>query len=256
MPTSEEILELVVDAGDVMLNNGAEINRVQQTMEIMAHSFGAEGFHVYVLTNGLFATIDGERQCTSAVRHVPSAGVHLGRVAAVNALSRGIADGSISFAQAKQHVAQIRVKEYIKPLTQILACAVGTATFCFLFGGTWWDALAALFTGVALGAFQLIFRRYPAGKLITNLLCAMVVVAVSVALVQLGLGQNLNYVIISCIFPLVPGIVLTTSIRDFANSDYLSGTIRLIDSVLVAASIALGVGIVLKLVSVAWGVVL
>ena len=86
MPTSEEILELVVDAGDVMLNNGAEINRVQQTMEIMAHSFGAEGFHVYVLTNGLFATIDGERQCTSAVRHVPSAGVHLGRVAAVNAL--------------------------------------------------------------------------------------------------------------------------------------------------------------------------
>ena len=39
---------------------------------------------------------------------------------------------------------------------------------------------------------------------------------------------------------------LTNGIRDVANCDYLSGTIRAIDAVLIAAGIALGVGLVLK----------
>lgn len=43
--------------------------------------------------------------------------------------------------------------------------------------------------------------------------------------------------------PLVPGIALTTSIRDFFNGDYLSGAIHMIDAVLTAFCIAAGVGI-------------
>ena len=41
--------------------------------------------------------------------------------------------------------------------------------------------------------------------------------------------------------PLVPGIVFTTSIRDFYNGDYLSGTIHLIDALLTALCIAVGI---------------
>ena len=45
--------------------------------------------------------------------------------------------------------------------------------------------------------------------------------------------------------PLVPGIALTTSIRDFFNGDYLSGAIHLIEAVLTAFCIVLGVGSVI-----------
>ena len=37
----------------------------------------------------------------------------------------------------------------------------------------------------------------------------------------------------------------TTGIRDIAGGDYLSGTIRMVDALLIAAAIALGVGFVL-----------
>ena len=60
----------------------------------------------------------------------------------------------------------------------------------------------------------------------------------------LGVAANLDQVIIGGIIPLVPGMVLTTSFRDFANGDYLSGTIRIMDALLVAGSIAVGVGAV------------
>ena len=43
--------------------------------------------------------------------------------------------------------------------------------------------------------------------------------------------------------------------RDFVHGDYLSGTIRMIDALLIAASIAIGTGLVLSLYSLLTGVV-
>jgi uncharacterized membrane protein YjjP (DUF1212 family) len=57
--------------------------------------------------------------------------------------------------------------------------------------------------------------------------------------------MQLDKVIIGSIMPLVPGIAFTTSIRDFFNADYLSGTIHIIDALLTAFSIAVGVGTIM-----------
>ena len=78
----------------------------------------------------------------------------------------------------------------------------------------------------------------------------------SFVLVTLGFGSDLNHIIIGAIVPLVPGMVLTMSIRDFANGDYLSGTIRMIDALLIGGSIAIGVGAVLKAISLLTGVMI
>ena len=85
----DRALELVMDGGQTLLANGGEVFRVQQTMEIMAASLGVQDFHVYVLTNGIFASahLPGGESVT-LVRHVPTVSIHLGRVEAVNELSR------------------------------------------------------------------------------------------------------------------------------------------------------------------------
>ena len=53
---------------------------------------------------------------------------------------------------------------------------------------------------------------------------------------------------------LTPGIAFTMGIRDFVQGDYLSGTIRMIDALLIAASIAIGAGLVLSLYAFLKGV--
>ena len=103
MTQGKSVLELTTRIGEVLLKNGGEIFRVQQTMQIVAKAYGVSGFHVYVLANGLFVSIeeDGKQLCrqvgagteqaepvvASQIRHVPLSSVHLGRVAAVNNLS-------------------------------------------------------------------------------------------------------------------------------------------------------------------------
>ena len=71
----ERAADLVMDAGQTLLENGGEVFRVQQTMEIMAASLGVRDFHVYVLTNGIFASasMPGRMPSVSArARQCPS----------------------------------------------------------------------------------------------------------------------------------------------------------------------------------------
>ena len=49
------------------------------------------------------------------------------------------------------------------------------------------------------------------------------------------------------IIPMIPGVAFTNGIRDIVDGDYLSGCVRLLDAILVFCSIAIGVGLGLKL---------
>ena len=82
------------------------------------------------------------------------------------------------------------------------------------------------------------------GALVT--LCALI-------LTHLGLGSNLEMVTAGAVVPLLPGVAFTNGIRDIADEDYISGSVRLLDAVLVVACLALGVGAVMAAYT-AWGV--
>ena len=72
---------------------------------------------------------------------------------------------------------------------------------------------------------------------------SMFVTALSLFPMCMGLPVSQDKIVIGCIMPLVPGIAFTTSIRDFYNSDYLSGVIHLLDALLTALFISVGVGL-------------
>ena len=135
------IMDFIMAAGQTLLENGAEVFRVEQTMEIMARSFHLREFHVYVLTNGIFASAGTAE--ISEVRNVPTRTTHLGRVAAVNALSREIAEGSMSLDEAESRLVLARRIPFPKNWVQLVSGMCGAFCFALIFGGTLRSALAA-----------------------------------------------------------------------------------------------------------------
>lgn len=247
---NSSILELSFRMGEVLLENGAEISRVQETMERVARAFHAEEFNVYVLTNAIFA--EGKEngvEKRTELRHIPNTSIHFGRICAVNQLSREIAEGKHTVEEASSILESARTLPYVSLPLAIFCCALGSACFSFLFGGSAWDALAAFLCGLVLEPFLYFTGKRKLSKFLTNLSASALVAFCSAILLLMGLGQNLDKVIIGSIIRLVPGVALTTSIRDFFNGDYLSGTIRMIDAFLVGGCIAVGVGVVIRLLS-------
>lgn len=260
----QRVMHLCMETGRLLLINGGEIYRVQETMERMARAFGAPDFHVYVLTNGLFASvgIEGGDKSESDVAFVPASRVHLGRLSALNALSRDVENKGLTIEQALLRLEEIRVLPFLENKKRVIACAVGAASFSYLFGGTILDASVAFIAGLLLQFFINSLEKHSVNKIMYHILAAGLVAFVSIVFAELGAvlsGEeifNIDKIIIGGIIPLVPGMVLTTAVRDFAGGDYLSGTIRLIDAIVVASSVAFGVGIVLMIADIIPGVII
>ena len=90
-------------------------------------------------------------------------------------------------------------------------------------------------------------------KFMVNILGSAAVTVVSFALSALGMKFMQDKVVIGSIVLLVPGVLLTTGIRELFNGDYLSGSIHLADALMTAACIAVGVGAAVKLVQLFGG---
>ena len=94
----ENALEVASLAGHILLENGAEIARVEETMERIASHYGEESENFFVLSNGIFTT--GESGYAK-VEFIPFKGAQLERVVEVNQISRDIACDRYTLSEAR-----------------------------------------------------------------------------------------------------------------------------------------------------------
>jgi len=241
----EEVLDLALMAGHILLENGAEIYRVEETIDRICGYYGVNSENAFVLSNGIFLTAGSARESFFAkVQHIPVSGTHLNKVAAVNQLSREIVEGKHTIQDAYRILEEIRTMPGKKRWMQTLASGVGSAAFCIFFGGTFGDSLAAFAAGICLYLYVLWLSVPHLSKIVGNIGGGALVTVVCCLLYLMGVGENLNFMMIGTIMPLVPGVAFTNSIRDVADGDYISGSVRMLDALLVFFCIAMGVGLV------------
>lgn len=248
MAMTKEVLALAVEIGDVMLRNGAEVYRVEDTMMHILEAYEIENYDIYVLSNGIFASANEDKDdACSMIRHIPLGAMHLERIAALNQLSREICSQECSLIDAWTRLDECRNIPFQKNWLLCLFCGLGSACFGYLFGGGVLDAVFAFFIGILLKILLITLGNHKTSKFITNILGSAFITTLALLVLSSGAPVLYDKIIIGDIMPLVPGMALTTSIRDFFNGDYLSGAIHLIDAVLTAFCIAVGVGAVITI---------
>ncbi len=238
-PPPEQVLEVVTTAGHILLENGAEIFRVEETMRRISEYFGVSHEHFFVLSNGIFTTGDN---IYAKVEHIPVRGTRLDRVVEVNQLSREVEAGKYTLEQVAERLEEIRVMPEKVWWKQVLASGVGSASFCYLFGGGFEDCIAAFIAGVILYLFILGVFGPRLSKITRSLAGGSLVTVICIISYRLGLGDSLNHMVIGSVIPLVPGVPFTNGIRDIADEDYISGSVRLLDAMMSFLCIAIGVG--------------
>ena len=204
--STREALDVASLAGDILLASGAEIFRVEETIDRIARAYGVDSSDAFVLSSGIFLTAEsGKKQEFARVRHIPLSAARLDKVTAVNQLSREIEEGL--------HMPK--------------------------------DSMVAFLSGFVLYFYLLYLLRGRMSKIATNISGGALVTLIAVFLYQAGIGHHLDKVIIGSIIPLVPGVNFTNAIRDIADQDYIAGSVRMLDALLVTFCIALGVGLII-----------
>ncbi len=243
MDDNSKIMELAYEAGAILLENGAEISRVDETMRRIAGHYGVDDENFFVLSNGIMATAKG----FARTKFIPIKGTSLDKVVAVNQLSREVSAGKCDLEQLESRLKSIRAMRPKPAWEQIAASAFGSAAFCIIFGGGFADSIAAFVAGLVLWVYMLFvgYRHLSriagaiTGGLLATLLCGV--------MFRLGLGTHLSNMIIGAIIPLIPGVPFTNGIRDLAHEDYIAGVTRLLDALLTFFCISMGVALAFML---------
>lgn len=237
-----DALDVALYAGELLLRNGAETWRVEDTVvRLLTHCGATESDVIATVTGISLSASDGAHWLTR-VRRVRPGGINLARIDAVNALSRQAVAERLSPAAVRR---ALRAIEQGAPLyntfSQMVSGLVTAAGFTFLFGGAWREMLACL-----PGALVITLLGYGLPRLKLPSLAVTGLAAFGGVLFSIPFGRwldtgRIDVVILSTVVLLVPGATIVSAISDLLGGQLLSGLARGAAALLTASAIAAGV---------------
>ncbi|MEG0693062.1 MAG: threonine/serine exporter family protein [Oscillospiraceae bacterium] len=244
--TSDELLDISITLGYRLLESGAETYRVEESVTRILHAYGIPNTEVFAIPSCIITTIatrDG--QSHTRMKRITTRGTNLNKVTMLNDLCRRICAKTPSYLDVKIELDTIINSKVYSPLLQLFAVALASFSFCIFFGGGMVDGLVAIVCGVLM---KLVLN--PMEKLHTNLFFqyvvgSAIVTCIAFTMVQLGIGNLVDKIVIGTLMNLVPGVALTNSMRDIIAGDLLAGIIKLTEAIMIAIAMALGTGIAL-----------
>lgn len=241
----KRVVDLALEAGRILLKNGGEIFRVEETIQHICRRFHVNDVEIFTLSHGIFISAETESgDAYTRVKHIPLSGSHLGIVAEVNELSRKISAGQVGIEEAFKRLDMIDKLPSKRSYFQVLAAGTGSGTFAMLLNSTAAESFVAFGIGCIIQVWVLFAKKLHLSKIIINIVGGVIMTALAIFVLHMtGMGTlRLEGMITGAIMPLIPGIAFVNAIRDIADSDFLSGTVRMIDALLVFVYIAIGVG--------------
>ena len=127
---TEYLLCLALDVGAGMLKNGAEVSRVEDTIERICHAYGAvhvEVFTIIYVINAAIRMPDGSY--SSQLRRVKQTSTNLDTLEGLNALSRKICREKPSLEEFDSMLHELKNKRAYPKWVNILASSVSTGAF-------------------------------------------------------------------------------------------------------------------------------
>ena len=112
--------------------------------------------------------------------------------------------------------------------------------FCIVFGGTLLDCLWAGLMGLIIGLVTHFMEKREVNSFFSTILAACLMALPAYAAAGLGWLNSPDAAIIGALMLLVPGLLITNSMRDIIYGDTNSGVFRIVSVVLSALAIALG----------------
>ena len=118
---------------------------------------------------------------------------------------------------------------------------MGAGCFAMLFGGGLPEMLVGALGGLLASASSCALSNHHISRIFRDMLSAIAGTLTALIAQLVYPALQVNFAIIGALRVLTPGVALTMGVRDILNGDYLSGSIRLLDALLIAGSIAGGV---------------
>lgn len=242
------ITNLGIYAGEIILENGGEIFRVEDTITRICTSYDLKNTQSFVTPTVVMLSVQDESgESYSQLRRIHSRVINLEKVEKVNAISRMLSTDPLPLSELDQRLKGI---DQIKPLNIWLLSffsAMAASAFTLIFEGSLIDFFCAFIVGFIIRTACTFLTKSHINSFIVNIIGGGLTSLITHVFVLVGIPAKLDIVIISTLMLLVPGMLLTNAVRDVAAGDLISGISRAVEALFIAIALAVGSAFVSRL---------
>ena len=250
-----KLLDMVSEMGYRLMKSGAEIYRVEESIQRLLQSYGAPRGEVFAIPNCLMVSLTSpDGRPVTQIRRMPTHGTDIYLLEKYNGLCRRLCRETPAFEEALEQMEAITRTHRVYSLpTQLAAHFLGCGMFSLFYGGTPADGLCGGLCGMVIGLCMALMTRLGANLFFRTIAGGAASALAAVALTRLGVGQNQDLIIIGALMALVPGIAMTNAMRDIMAGDMVAGISKAAEALLIGAAIALGTALALGLTRMVTG---
>lgn len=235
------LTDLAVTMGYHLAMSGAETFRVEDTIHRILRAYGVE-CEVFAIPNCVSVSLEAANgKPLMLMRRIGFHGNDLEKLEKLNELSRRICAERPEVDTAMSWLEQTLAarRSYSAAAVYLGNLLVGLG-FCLVFGGTLLDCLWAGVMGLIIGVVTRFMDKQEANPFFSTILASCLMALPAYAAAGLGWLNSPDAAIIGTLMILVPGLLITNSMRDIIYGDTNSGIFRIVQVFLTALAIALG----------------
>ncbi|HML46494.1 MAG TPA: threonine/serine exporter family protein [Clostridia bacterium] len=239
-PQSREVLRVLELAGLLILQNGGETYRVEETVQRMGEGFGYADTRVVCMQTGFFISLGVDGDYQTLVRRVQRRSTNLWRVDEVNRISRCVVQGTLNPAQTLEALQKIACLPPLPVWLSTTLSGLAAGGFALMLGADAGAFAAAAVSGAVIQLLAVALDRLELYLVLTHLLAGFAC-AILVSMAHRWFGVSMEPAIAGALMPLLPGVAMTNAVRDTIRGDLLAGVTRGVEALLVAVLLAAGV---------------
>ena len=235
-----KILTLLLTAGQMLLENGAETYRAEETVVYLFNSITFGEIDVFAIPTAINIDIVINDIHYSGIKSVRRRDINLEVIERINTFSRYAVKNGIDVDMAFEALEIIENEKKGKSLFMIFSFGFAAGFFSLMLGGGLVEFLIANISCTLvqfMGKITKISERVIFFYAVIGGAVPAILAKIFFNIFHFG---NVNLIVIASMLPLFPGISTVNAIRDAVWGDLVSGISRLLYAAITAVALALG----------------
>lgn len=243
---SDRIVGLAMDFAEKLLEKGAQIQRVENTIVRICLAYGAKQVAPFAITSLVQASVlmqDGYH--TTQIRRVYETTTDLGMLLSLARLVDRICKEHLPLDEAEALFSELVKERKPRSSLDMLGMALGAGGFAIAFGGDFADFFAAAFIGFVIFWFNFWLTKRIINTLARTFMDSFLSGLFAVLFCAAGIGHHLTAINAGTLMLFITGILFGNALRDLLCGDLVAGMLKLLQALLTAVAIAVGYSIAL-----------
>jgi uncharacterized membrane protein YjjP (DUF1212 family) len=253
-PELDELREFLLSLGSALTAAGSAVNEIEDRLRVVAAAYGAPAARIVVVPTFVVLSLEPGREATLEPIQQLDGPLRLDQTAAVFEVLRDAMRGGLAPAEG---IARLRTIETQRPRFGIPVTIAGhvilTVGICLVLQSTAGDLVVAGAFGAMVAVLKLAGARWRSVQMVTPVLAAFVVSALTFVLADHGWVEADLRAMIAPLVTFLPGGQLTVAVVELAAAELVTGASRLVAGSLQLFLLAFGIVAATQVVDVPSG---